>query len=453
MQNDFLKRYENLKKINEGDKNVEIRRGLDFEKLIQDVFDCHKLLMRRSYYTKDNRSEQIDGVIEFSNNIALLETKWKESNIAASELYSFIGKIENKFVGTIGIFISKEKLSDNFINSLNKGRRQSVIILHNKDIEDILDPKFPLKQYLIEVRRSLSMDNVNYLPTKEFLSEYTKEVEGIIEPAEISRKCKKILKRILAKGKEDLDGILIDIEAECSREEKYFILNYLLDKVKTLDYRRVYFQILERNYRIVKVINKLLEYDGMVEQSWTTFFKCLKNNPENYIRESFLELYKEKIVSLIDQEQDEFCRLVVTLWNRFYGDWDKENALSIITDIVWDSLDGSKKCEMKKYFFDIVASDRKIKYPQKQLAMKIIKQSFDQDKGKLQEEVIKWIGLKINEEYEIRKKGETLHSIDIKENSDFFAKTYDEIREFVGIDRRFWEKTIFELYQSRYGSA
>ena len=131
----------NIKANNKYDKQ---QRGRAFEKYINKIFADENILINESYQTSDGKSEQIDGAIKVNNRIILVETKWVESNLAASELYSFIGKVENKFSGTIGLFISRIKLKDNFINALNKGRRQSIIVIHGEDIDNLIkeDIKF-----------------------------------------------------------------------------------------------------------------------------------------------------------------------------------------------------------------------------------------------------------------------------------------------------------------------
>lgn len=132
MKQEFIDQFNTLKKVPQGIQ-LSQQRGRDFEELINNIFKEEKVLLRRGFHTTDNKSEQIDGAIEIDNRIFLIETKWVQSNLAASDLFSFIGKIENKFFGTLGIFISKEELSENFINALNKGRRQAVLVIHGED--------------------------------------------------------------------------------------------------------------------------------------------------------------------------------------------------------------------------------------------------------------------------------------------------------------------------------
>ena len=159
-----------LEKLGENPgQNVAQQRGTDFEQIVLDLFEKNNLLIRRSYHTSDNKSQQIDGAIEVNSRVFLIESKWTSSNIAASELFGFLGKVESKFSGTFGIFISKNELTSNFINSLRAGRRQSVIVIHGDDVATIFQKNFPLTEYINETIRRVSTDNITHLSAKEFL--------------------------------------------------------------------------------------------------------------------------------------------------------------------------------------------------------------------------------------------------------------------------------------------
>jgi hypothetical protein len=162
--------FESLQKINKS-KEEKIERGRKFEKLINDFFEDEGILLKRSYQTSDNQSEQIDGAINADNRVILFEVKWVESGLAASELFAFIGKVENKFTGTIGLFISAVPLKDNFLNALNRGRRQSVIVIHGEDIELLLKNDFKMEDYLKYALQNLSIDNLFHIPIKDFLND------------------------------------------------------------------------------------------------------------------------------------------------------------------------------------------------------------------------------------------------------------------------------------------
>jgi hypothetical protein len=88
------------------------RRGIQFERLFYEVFERENILLERSYFNEDG-SQQIDGAIEINNRIFLTEVKWEETKtLAASKLYSFLGKINSKIEGTLGLFISYNELGD-----------------------------------------------------------------------------------------------------------------------------------------------------------------------------------------------------------------------------------------------------------------------------------------------------------------------------------------------------
>ena len=106
------------------------RRGLRFERLFYEIFERDKILIEKSYKNKEG-SQQIDGAIEINNRIFIIEVKWeKTKTLAASKLYSFLGKINSKIEGTLGVFISYNELGNNFINSTRAGIKQNCIIIN-----------------------------------------------------------------------------------------------------------------------------------------------------------------------------------------------------------------------------------------------------------------------------------------------------------------------------------
>src|SRR5206468_2078485 len=70
-------------------------RGRRFEYLVREVFRAWGVLESNDYYTSDNDSEQIDGSMYLFNRFVLMEAKWAESTqVAASDLFAFLGKVE-----------------------------------------------------------------------------------------------------------------------------------------------------------------------------------------------------------------------------------------------------------------------------------------------------------------------------------------------------------------------
>jgi hypothetical protein len=183
----LLKRFEELEKIGlDPEGPVARTRGNDFEKLLLDLFRVYEVLLRPSFHTADNKREQIDGAILFEGRIALVEAKWTKESVAASELYAFLGKVEGKFAGTIGVFISRTPLSENFIGALRAGRRQSIIVIHGDDVPFLFSPSFALLDYLRECLHYVSIDNEPHLPVSRFLATQEQRAEG---EASSKKKC------------------------------------------------------------------------------------------------------------------------------------------------------------------------------------------------------------------------------------------------------------------------
>jgi hypothetical protein len=146
-------------------------KGFAFEKLINNIFDDNEILISNSFRAAGN-AQQIDGAIKINNRIFLLEVKWENSDtLAASKLYSFLGKINSKIEGTLGIFISYNTLKENFINAVRDGLRQNCLIIHgNKNIENIIDGKLQIDKYIWYLFEQASIKNRIYVDTDEFIN-------------------------------------------------------------------------------------------------------------------------------------------------------------------------------------------------------------------------------------------------------------------------------------------
>jgi hypothetical protein len=145
-------------------------RGYAFEALLNKIYDDCKVLINKSYKTADG-TQQIDGAVEINSKIFLVEAKWeKKETLAASKLYSFLGKINSKMEGTLGVFISHEKLSNNFTKSIRNGLRQNCIVIHGPDdIANIIDGKLNLAEYTWYCFQQASTGHKN-VDTAQFMS-------------------------------------------------------------------------------------------------------------------------------------------------------------------------------------------------------------------------------------------------------------------------------------------
>jgi hypothetical protein len=357
-------RFEDLERIGENPGGAVARdRGHKFEDLLLDLFRVYKILIRPAFHTSDNKSEQIDGAISLQGRIALVEAKWTKESLAASELYSFLGKVEGKFSGTIGVFISRTELSQNFISALRSGRRQRIIVIHGDDVPFLFSPEFELIAYLRECLHHLSIDNKPHLSAADFLKQREQRQEGLT----LSRReqYKVLLDRLRRPNAADLIALLLnDKDPETLESELRFL---------------------------IKVLPKILLSDLAVSP--------LKQNTINYIVEGLDKLPRTKTALAEDLARDvipnvlalpDYSPIVgafanranrlgeasehvtdslVESWREASGTFLDENRLVDATKALWVCLDQDGKEAILAFFIDILNSyNHRPGFPQFELA-------------------------------------------------------------------------------------
>lgn len=356
------------------------QRGLQFESLVQDVFEVHGLLLRRSYRTQDNQSEQIDGAAHFSRRHALLESKWVESGLAASELFAFLGKVEGKFVGTIGIFISRAELSRNFLGALRSGRRQSVMVLHDKDIPHLFDPTFPLEEYLEAHLSHIAIDNACHYSVDRFLAEREVEKAGEAEAplpggppppladATVTEKFQECLTKPAAKN------LVREYAEEFTVEERMRAAIRLVANYKTVAAAK---RGLEDSWKGQNLHRLLEEVLLRLPAEWTEadrrfFIGRLSEDFQDSDYVQLLEDFVPRYHRIGAPERNTVEGRLVTQWTDNFNEYDAENRLAKPTELLWPVLADVTKVALVPFFVQIILSDRRPRYPQHQLARQLI---------------------------------------------------------------------------------
>lgn len=338
------------------------KRGYEFEALIQKLLSAVNILRRGSYHTSDGKSEQIDGSVNIEGIRAIIEVKWVNSGLAASALYSFIGKVEGKFIGTIGIFISRVELTDNFLKSLRTGRRQSVIVIHGDDLKYIFEPTFPVTDYILAIIDHLSCDNDFHLSAENFLSRKERISNG-------KTKSNPLIKKALSNR--DYSNVIYEWVENLN-------INELLDLVSKIT--ETYLGItdsgdIERTEKInlmclvEEAIKKLPEEE--VASDWP-FFEELSTNFVSSQLLDFVEIFSHRFKYLPKEKSTQFGKRLSAQWNKVEGNYDSENKLAYITEFVWESLRPQTKKSLIKIFISFIDSGRRPNFPQMQLAHRIL---------------------------------------------------------------------------------
>jgi hypothetical protein len=395
----YNKLFESLKKLNNSNEEKQ-ERGRRFEKMINDIFEDEGVLLRRSYQTIDNKSEQIDGAIQSEklNRIVLFEVKWVESNIAASVLYSFIGKVENKFVGTIGLFISKEKLSDNFIKALNRGRRQTVMIIHGDDIDKMLKNEIRFIDYIDYSLKLLSIDNLSYVPVDKYIE--NQKIEETRSKSSNKTDKDKISKLILSENDNYPELLKISNKPNNAKDEVflYFLKNY--DSIVSYTYQN------KLNENIIKNLkNFIITYYSSVnyKPKFTKefFHLYLSKDKHTYFNNHLLVEFAKHYNLIEEDERKKIEDRILKLFNKVFGDYDFENYITEMINMIWDNIQiENKKCLIELYF-EIFVSFRKDNYPQKQFANRL----FVNDEDELINEVVdRWLVSKYKSKAKLEEK-------------------------------------------------
>jgi len=125
-------------------------RGYAFEKFLKLLFDANGMAGRASYRLI---GEQIDGSFQLVGEIYLLEAKWQNNPVDASDLRSFNAKVEDKASWSRGLFVSYSGFSEDGLIAYGKGK--SVICMDGFDLSEMLQNRLSLNDVLSKkVRRA-----------------------------------------------------------------------------------------------------------------------------------------------------------------------------------------------------------------------------------------------------------------------------------------------------------
>ncbi|MGH1516564.1 hypothetical protein [Chryseobacterium sp. JK1] len=437
MKTEFIEKFNTLKKVPK-DKQLLQQRGRDFEELINNVFQDEGVLLKKGFHSSDRKSEQIDGAIEIDNRIFLIETKWVKSKLAASDLFSFIGKIENKFFGTLGIFISKEKLSENFINALNKGRRQVVIVIHGEDVELLFDSKnnISIKEYISYTLKVCSYDNILHFPVKKFLN-IDKPNTSIKEIHSLNEESIKFIRNNLSNEPISEDDLLLKIN-----ENDPNLNNKIFEKIILMysDIFNARFKNLNFDLTIIENFDKFLKLFHASKETLKTTAKeyykeLIFKSLAIYHRDFFSNTFSKFYIQLSKEDKDNIENKLINKFKLAFknSDWNSENYITDIIKPIWKNIAINE--DFKDFYLSIYLRETKDKFSQKKFANELVQN--DEISAEFAE---KWLTGKIGNIFEEYNK--TVDQNDIK----FVARTYLPLNKILNKDN--WIEYINTLFTS-----
>jgi hypothetical protein len=370
---EIQREFHSLDKDNyDDDANLARQRGYDFEKLVRRLFKSWGMLRRGPYHTGDNRSEQIDGVVQFNERFALLEVKWEKANLAASELFSFLGKVEGKFVGTIGIFVSRKELTKNFLTALRAGRRQCIIVIHGEDVEHMFDPTFDFPDYLSSHFMHICMDNTCHLSASKYVAKLKKEAAKKTPPPASDAVNDRILEVLNDKVSENV----VDEFAQALQPQERvtaierIVTNYA-DVAASQEKDGAW-----KTKNLTEFLKELVaRLPANLTAADTTFFlenlsKDFKSTHYGPLTEYFAPRYQ-----YIDgTERAIIEKRLRKQWDKVIDEWVLENYMSLPTDKLWPYLSEATKNAIIPHFVGFILSHRRANHEQYRLARKVLKE-------------------------------------------------------------------------------
>ncbi|MBD2720813.1 hypothetical protein [Hymenobacter armeniacus] len=414
-------------------------RGREFETLINDVFQDEGVLLRRSYHTADNSSEQIDGAIEVNGRVFLLEVKWVESGLAASELFSFIGKVENKFHGTLGIFLSRAELAENFINALNKGRRQSVIVIHGKDVDDIFNNQLKISDYITHTFKLLSYDHVLHYPVTNYINS---QAGNQVLPGKIASPTTNPIISLIVSGTtttSDLNQAIISAnDAELDDAFSYVVKRY--GRAYKYAFDNVNFSFLT-NFNIVlnNHIPSQRELNSLAEVYYT---ELTKQSLQAYSSPKFVNLFSSHYDQISEEAKELFKTNILEAWQEGLGNYDRENELTRLIRPLWEKLSKSFKEKLEYYYLSIFVSDRLDKFEQKSFANTLVYDNLIERPA-----VEAWLDKSIKDS----KNWFSDWSENTNEKVGVISRSYVKIASYLNIDKTAWTDFVREKLDLTYG--
>jgi restriction system protein len=135
-----------------GESNPQ-KRGKLMEKVLNDYFKTYKILIKEDFKRISEHGEgileQIDGVIEFKNDLYLVEMKWTKEPIASNDINAHLVRIYHR-AQVRGIFISTSGYTSSGLESAKEAlvRNTMLTLFDLEEFVKIIDSDIDFMDYM-----------------------------------------------------------------------------------------------------------------------------------------------------------------------------------------------------------------------------------------------------------------------------------------------------------------
>ena len=153
---------ERLKELSKGIGTADA--GYGFQEWFFDLVEFFEVTNRRPYVSG---GRQIDGSVTLEGTTYLAELKFTRAQASATDVDTFLAKVNDKADNTMGIMVSMSGFSSVAVEQAS-GRKTPIILLDHGHIYLILSGSWTLGEVVSRVRRHASQTAQAFLPASEF---------------------------------------------------------------------------------------------------------------------------------------------------------------------------------------------------------------------------------------------------------------------------------------------
>ena len=253
----------------------------------------------------------------------------------------------------MGIFISKEPLSDRFKKSLSNGRQQKVLILEGDDVKNLFEIEGRFAEYVETSIEYLSTDNINQYSVSSFieLEKCNHELKDAQNKMEISvqrREEAEVLNDYVnfVTNKNIVDDFLVkEYTLKLSIWEKRKIFEFIIENIGR------YYELYSRysNYAYVNIENAAKYFELYDEKSFEVYYENLIKYKSlgyfTFLWKGFEKYIGEKIV--------EVTEILVELFEKYKGVYDAENILTRCVEPFYDNIPDEMKIKLIVFYVTV----------------------------------------------------------------------------------------------------
>ncbi|EIQ00011.1 hypothetical protein OpiT1DRAFT_04547 [Opitutaceae bacterium TAV1] len=138
--------------------------GYEFQDWFYDLVGLFEIEHRRPYVST---GRQIDGSITVEGTTYLTELKFTKEQAGATDVDTFLAKVNDKADNTMGIMVSMSGYSSTAIQQAS-GRKTPLILMDYSHIYQVLGGTWTLTEIIGRLRRHASQTGVSFLPATDF---------------------------------------------------------------------------------------------------------------------------------------------------------------------------------------------------------------------------------------------------------------------------------------------